>query len=120
MKKVKVLTFLFLVAATFLWNCGSNSPLEPSGPGPNEVWIQGGQFNPTSLTVSPKTTVTWINKDNDTRDVQSGAEMSPTTEFASPNIDPNKTFSHTFPIAGIFNYYSVITGATGVIIVQTN
>jgi len=119
MTKNRLFFGCMLVAALGM-QCGDSSPLEPDGPGANEVWIQNSRFNPQSLTISRGTTVTWINKDSETRDVQSGSPMAPTNDFVSPNLDANDTFSHRFSNAGVFNYYSIITQATGIIVVEAN
>jgi len=45
-------------------NTGNNSGSSGgSVPGANEVWIQNMAFNPSTLTVTAGTTVTWTNKD---------------------------------------------------------
>ncbi len=73
------------------------------GPGANEVFIQGMSFNPSSLTVTAGTTVTWTNKDGVAHTVTSTTGL-----FDSGSISTNGTFSHTFTAAGTFSYYCKI------------
>lgn len=104
---------------TSFWYCSSaDNPMQPPQNPTENVSIINGQFVPAELTISVGTTVRWTNNDNEVRTVESGTPMNPTSDFNSPNLDPNATFSHTFTSAGSFNYYSSISGATGRIIVQ--
>jgi plastocyanin len=70
------------------------------GPGANEVFIQGMAFNPSSITVTAGTTITWTNKDAVAHTV-----TSKTNDFDSGNLGTNSTFSFTFATAGTYSYY---------------
>src|SRR5687767_4351470 len=66
----------------------------PSGPPANEVWMQNTAFNPSSITVSAGTTITWRNKDNIAHTATSN-----TGAFDSGNVNGGGTFSHQFNTA---------------------
>jgi plastocyanin len=80
------------------------------------VTISGFKFLPDTVTVPRGSTVTWTNNDTapHTATVDSG------TEFASPHIAQNGTFSHQFTTAGTFSYHCAVHAsmAHAVIIVQ--
>jgi plastocyanin len=99
---------------------GSTGPSNTGSPGPDEVWMQNTAFNPSSLTISAGTTVTWINKDNMTHTATSGVPGNPNGMFNSGNMNQGATFSYTFNTAGTFDYYCIPHSATmkGKIIVQ--
>ncbi len=97
---------LALLALAFT-QCTEN-PLEPESRKANEIWFQGGQVQPKTLTVTAGTTVIWTNKDDVSHSVDSGTFMNPTSEFPqSPNLGKNQSYSHAFGQAGTFNYYCV-------------
>jgi plastocyanin len=73
---------------------------DPGGPGINEVWIQGMAFNPSLITITAGTTITWTNKDAIAHTVTSDATM-----FDSGSIVFNGTFSFTFTTTGTFKYH---------------
>ena len=75
-------------------NGGDNTP------GPNEVWIKGMAFQPSTITISAGTTVTWTNKDAVTHTVTSDNGL-----FDSGSITGNSTYSRQFPAAGTFTYH---------------
>jgi plastocyanin len=60
----------FLLAILSILICCSKTtaydtpgPGTKSGPGINEVWIQGMAFRPATITVTAGTTIKWTNKD---------------------------------------------------------
>lgn len=69
-------------------------------PGANEVWIQGMAFDPSTITVTTGTTITWTNKDAIGHSV-----TSDTGVFDSGIINASGTFSYTFDTAGTFTYH---------------
>ena len=73
------------------------------GPGANEVFIQGMAFNPSSITVSAGTTITWTNKDAIAHTVTSNTNL-----FNSGSIASKGTFSFKFTSAGTFSYFCSI------------
>jgi plastocyanin len=72
-------------------------------PGANEVWMQGMAFNPSTITVTTGTTITWTNKDAIGHSVTSDAGV-----FDSGIINTNGTFTYTFNTAGTFPYHCKI------------
>jgi plastocyanin len=85
-----------------------------SGPGLNEVWIQGHAFNPDTITVAAGTTIKWTNKDVDSHTVTSDSAI-----FESGTIGNNGTYSHQFNTVGSFPYHcSIHTEMKGIVIVQ--
>lgn len=71
-----------------------------TGPGVNEVFIQGMAFNPSTITVAANTTITWTNKDAVTHTVTSNPAL-----FDSGSIGKNGIYSYTFTTAGTYSYY---------------
>lgn len=117
-----ILLLVLLAALAFgLWRCGEN-PLQPDVRGPNEVWIVSTGFDPSTLTVTRGTTVTWTNKDNVKHDVTSGLPGNVENIFdPSPNMDANASHSVEFAQRGTFNYFCLTHGSnhgTGKIVVQ--
>jgi len=85
-----------------------------TGPGTNEVWIQGSAFSPDKITVTAGTTITWTNKDGAIHTVTSDTGL-----FDSENIAVNGTFTHKFSTAGTFLYHcKVHTTMKGTIVVN--
>jgi plastocyanin len=72
-------------------------------PGPNEVWIQGMAFNPSTITVAAGTTITWTNKDAVAHTVTSKNGL-----FESGTINTNGIFNNTFNTIGTYPYYCAV------------
>jgi len=69
-------------------------------PGPTaEVIIDNLTFSPETLTVTPGTTVTWLNQESVTHTVSSLSGA-----FESGSMSPGDSFSFTFNDKGIFEY----------------
>ena len=90
---------------------------EPKGsPGANEIWLEYKAFNPTQLTISAGTTVTFTNKDN--------ADHTATSSnyFDSGKIKSGDSYTFTFTTAGTYyfycNYHSSNSSEQGAIKVQ--
>ncbi|MFB3766276.1 MAG: cupredoxin family copper-binding protein [Methanotrichaceae archaeon] len=66
----------------------------------NTVTISGYSFQPLILTISPGTTVTWINQDSVNHTV-----TSDTNAFDSGQIAPGGSYSHRFTSLGTFVYH---------------
>jgi plastocyanin len=112
--------FLINIAILFVILSLSNSCTKSSmsdttsKPGPNEVWIQGRAFNPSSIPITAGTTITWTNKDGIDHTVTSNSGL-----FDSGHINNNGTFSHLFSTAGTFAYHcSIHTTMTASVIVN--
>ena len=87
---------------------GAQQKLEPVG-----VKIDNFTFGPAELTVPVGTTVTWTNRDDVPHNV-----VSTERKFASPVLDTNEQFSHTFDAKGTHKYYcSIHPKMTGEVIV---
>jgi plastocyanin len=67
---------------------------------PTIIVIKDFAFSPSTLTVVPGTTVTWVNKDESPHTI---AEKGKT--FRSAALDTNDRFSYTFAQPGEFTYY---------------
>jgi plastocyanin len=85
------------------------------GPAPVEITIDNFTFTPTEITISPGTTVTWVNHDDIPHTVVE-AERS----FKSKTLDTDDRFSMTFKSAGSFVYFcSLHPHMTGKVIVES-
>ncbi|WP_243350174.1 cupredoxin family copper-binding protein [Parabacteroides sp. FAFU027] len=104
-------TYLLISVFLILLLCACSKSSEP---GQNEVFIQSMSFNPSSLTVTQGTTVTWTNKESVTHTVTSNTSI-----FNSGNLSNGGTFSYKFNTVGTFPYHcSIHSGMTGTIIVK--
>ncbi len=113
-----VLILLSVGTALVLFQCkkapvANTSGTTGGGPGTNEVWITSA-YNPSSITVTQNTTITWINKDNMAHTVTSTSGA-----FDSGSISPGATYTRTFATAGTFPYLcSFHSNMTGTVIVK--
>ena len=102
---------IMFVSIMFVTGCKSNStnynstPTTPSNSGANEVLMQSSMFNPSSITVSAGTKITWTNKDGYDHTVTSGTPAQTTGLFDSGNISAGGTFSFTFNTKGTYQYF---------------
>lgn len=78
---------------------GSSAPAAPPAAVPS-IEIRQHQYQPSALTVSVGSTVTWVNHDEDVHTVTSSNEA-----FTSRGIDTDETFSHTFMKPGTYQYF---------------
>ncbi len=67
------------------------------------VTIDNFTFTPATITVSPGTTVTWINRDDMPHTV-----VASDRSFGSGALDTDESFSHTFTGPGTFVYFCSI------------
>ena len=103
-KSHKTFSGLFLIIGMVaLFACSKNDTSSTTGgtdgPGPNEVFIQGMNFSPSSITVTAGTKITWTNKDAVAHTVTSSTGL-----FDSGSMPTNGTFSFTFADAGTYAY----------------
>ena len=75
-----------------------------SDPGLNEVFIQNSAFSPSTITVLANTAITWTNRDGMPHTVTSDTG----NELGSGNIPAYGTWSHTFTVAGTYQYHCTI------------
>ncbi len=90
-------------------NTNSNATLNTAGekPAKNVVWIIDGSFNPSVVTINTGDTVTWVNKDEISRQVASDPYPS---NSALPNLESepleiNDEYSYTFDETGTWFYH---------------
>ncbi len=70
---------------------------------PARVVIDNFTFSAPTLTISPGTGVTWVNRDDVPHTVTSEDRT-----FKSPVLDTNDTFTRTFDKPGTYSYYCSI------------
>jgi plastocyanin len=103
-----------LAVVSILAGCGDN-PYGGGGggctPTATQVCMTGSQFNPTALTITAGTTVTWKNGATVGHTVTSATGSADT--YDSNNLGANATFSHRFGTVGTYEYYCKIHGANG-------
>ena len=125
MKKLIVSKGRFLTVITFLFailmisnSCNKSSYNSMMGitggpggtggsgaPGANEVFIQGMVFNPSTITVTAGTTITWTNKDVASHTVTSDPGSG---SLNGPTIGQNDTYSFMFSTADTVTYHCAI------------
>lgn len=117
MKKVNYLrSSLMLIILLSIYGMTSSCTKTPAPgtPGPNEVFIQGSAFSPSTITVSAGTTITWTNNDAMAHTVTSNSGI-----FDSGSIGSGSTWSRVFNQVGIFPYHcSIHTFMTGSVTVN--
>jgi Icc protein len=78
-----------------------------------EIVVDNFSFAPATTAVSAGATVTWTNRDDVPHNV-----VSTDRKFASPVLDTDERFSHTFETAGTYQYYcSIHPKMTGQVVV---
>jgi plastocyanin len=81
-----------------------------------QVTIDNFAFTPAEITVSPGTTVTWLNRDDIPHTVTDAAD---TKAFKSAPLDTGDSFSHLFATPGTYHYFcSLHTHMQGTIVVR--
>lgn len=136
---VVALVFLPMITAAVLAGCSStsntgsstnNNPYGGGGGGGTgggggggaqsgtaNVVMQNIAFNPSAITVTVGTTVTWTNDDSTNHTVT----FTDLAGVDSGTLSRGQAFSHTFDTAGTFHYYCRIHGAavmSGTVTVQ--
>lgn len=106
----------FLAIIMMFSGCSKSKDSASTGQGPNEVWIEGMAFTPSTLSVTQGTTVTWTNKDGVTHNVTSSTAL-----FSSGSMSSGATFSYTFSAVGSYAYSCTIhPGMTGKVVVSAS
>ena len=91
-----------LVISLFAGCSDNNNSTGPGGnPGTNEVWIQSNAYDPSTITVTQGTTITWKNKDSVNHTVTSDVAGL----FGSGTLGNNATYAHAFDSVGTFAYH---------------
>ena|SRR5438874_326742 len=88
-----------LILATLLLFSLALAPASQPASKSARISIKGMKFQPTTLTIKPGQTVTWIN--NDDRD---HSVLAADASFKSGNLPGGSSFSFTFKKAGKFSY----------------
>jgi len=84
-----------------------------------QVIMRNSTYQPQEITISPGTTVTWVNEDGYVHNVLSGERGEPTGTITSPDIAGGSSFSFTFEETGTYAYYcSYHPGMSGTVIVS--
>ena len=116
MKKVNYLrSSLMLIILLSIYGMTSSCTKTPAPgtPGPNEVFIQGSAFSPSTIIVSAGTTITWTNNDAMTHTVTSNSGVF------NMSIGSGSNWSRVFNQVGIFPYHcSIHTFMTGSVTVN--
>lgn len=87
---------LFLVAS-----CGSDSPTGPQS-GTIEVELRATSFSPSQVTITPGSTIRWVNQGNILHTVTPAGH----SEWEEATLtSEGETFTHTFTEEGVYAYY---------------
>ena len=81
------------------------------GPGPNQVFMQGFQFVPSTRTVGSGAIVQWVNKDSVAHTVV--LDSGPDSAFDSGDVAPGSSFSRHVGAIGTYQYHCRIHGSPG-------
>lgn len=108
---------LVLISVLLVASCYKSSTMEQTQappPAPNSVNIGDDFFNPSSLTVTAGTIVTWTNRGSRGHTVTSDQGA-----FDSGSLNPGGSFSFTFKDKGTFSYHcNFHSGMTAKIVVE--
>jgi 3',5'-cyclic-AMP phosphodiesterase len=89
------------------------SEMKAAGGTAQQVVVDNFSFAPATTAVAVGTTITWTNRDDVPHNV-----VSTEKKFASPVLDTDEQFSHTFDAAGTYKYYcSIHPKMTGQVVV---
>ena len=81
---------------------------------PAEIRIAQHRYQPRVITVSPGTTLRWVNEDEDPHTVTADDGA-----FASRGIDVHEAFTFTFSTPGTYRYHCALhPGMTGRVVVK--
>lgn len=112
-----VVTVAVLIGAVLLAGGCQTPTSETTNAKSVTVTIHNLTFQPTTLTVTPGTSVTWVN-DDDTAHT-STSDASGGSGWDSGVLNPGASFSHKFEKAGDFTYHCQIHGyLKGTVIVR--
>src|SRR5215469_10420236 len=93
--------FFFYAALTVAFLAGFGAVRAADDATAPQLQIINFAFQPGTLTVPMGTTVTWVNKDNDTHSVQSADKRF----TSSPALEHNESYSFTFTTPGTYQYF---------------
>ncbi len=79
-----------------------------------EIRIAQHRYEPRVITVSPGTTLRWVNEDDDAHTVTADGGA-----FASRGLDTHEAFAFTFSAPGTYRYHCALhPGMTGRVVVK--
>lgn len=91
------------------------SATAPAASATQTVSIDNFTFGPSTLTVKPGTTVTWVNHDDVPHEVVADDHAA----FRSKVLDTDQSFSFTFAKPGVFAYFCALhPHMTGKVVVR--
>jgi plastocyanin len=109
----RVIGVLIGMVATSVWHAAG---VRAESTKTIEIHIDNFAFTPAEVTISPGTTVTWVNRDDIPHAI---AEKG--LAFKSKAMDTDESFTHTFDAAGEIDYFcSLHPHMTGKIIVKSS
>jgi plastocyanin len=126
---------LAMVLAFALGACGSSSksngnavtppqPVDKRGQKKVAVDARNNAFSPQVITVSPGTTVTWTNRDQEAHNVKKQSDVADFGGTFGVNVadfGPGTTYSYTFDKPGTYAYMCTIHSLmTGTVIVDAS
>lgn len=107
--KLQRLILIFFISLILLNSC---MPKQEVVQKKNTVVIQNYAFNPSTITISKGTTITWTNEDSSPHALKSDI-------FESETLNNGDSFTYTFNDAGTFEYIcSIHPSMKGTIVVQ--
>jgi plastocyanin len=113
-KKIQIWGLLLIMAIVTVSGCANNQTTSNTTADPNTIIIQDFAFQPSTLTVSAGTTVTWINRDGTNHPV-----ASDTGVFSSGTLNQGESYSYTFNQTGSYPYHCTVhPSMTGTVIVN--
>jgi 3',5'-cyclic-AMP phosphodiesterase len=87
--------------------------MKSTGGAAQQVVVDNFNFAPATTAAAVGATITWTNRDDVPHNV-----VSTEKKFASPVLDTDEQFSHTFDVPGTYNYYcSIHPKMTGRVVV---
>jgi len=105
----------WMAGAALLAGCGGDDDGGSNPPPANTISVENNRFDPSSLTVTPGTTVTFDWPSGSTNHSVVPWSGNPAALPASPNqptlIDGPSSFDATFPSAGVFKFFCSAHGS---------
>lgn len=106
--------YLFIIL-TLTWLIVGCKTTEQVTPPENTIWIHDNAFEPSVLTVTPNTVVTWVNKGSLNHAIKRGLPIAGTgfsrvlvENFQSGILVPGDSFTHKFQWEGDWQYHCYI------------
>jgi amicyanin len=100
LKRFRVLISALMLAMSFVSFAKAEEKIAANAPPTPSVHIDNFSFTPAEITVSPGTTLTWVNGDDIPHTV-----VASNKAFRSKVMDTDQQFSFTFSQAGTYEYF---------------